>query len=422
MPLLFCQLRFYQSMNARQLALRCLTDWQPQNPRTPYAEEIFSLLAGEWNLTGSDRGFARELFYGVLRNRSALDHIIARFAARPPAQAIQAALQLGIYQILFLRTPAHAAVSATVDLVDRPRRGFVNGVLRNVVREIVTLEKNLADLPLSMRFSHPEFLVENWIAQFGLPITQKLLDWNNTPAEVFLRRNTLVPPDTHSLNDLVPTAHPLVFRAPKGLPGNLVSGEFYAQDPSTLVAPEMLAPLPHEHILDACAAPGGKTTFLAALLGNAGQITATDSDPRRLERLAANIARLQVTNTTLLPRDWSQPQPVSDPLYDAILADVPCSNTGVMRRRIDVRWRIQPDTSAEFAWHQNRILDHLAPHLRPGGRLIYSTCSLEKIENEEVVASFLNRHPAFQLVRSESRFPWEHGCDGSFAAFLSKKE
>lgn len=407
-------------MNARQLAHRCLTDWHPENPRTPYAEEIFALLAGEWNITGSDRGFARELFYGVLRNRSLLDHIIARFAARPPAPAIQAALELGVYQIVHLRTPPHAAVSATVDLVDRARRGFVNGVLRSLLRELASVEKSLADLPPDLRFSHPAFLVENWIAQFGLPATTHLLEWNNTPAEVFLRRNTLFP--ATNLPELVPTVHPLVFSAPKGLPGNLVSGEFYVQDPSTLVAPELLAPQPGEHVLDACAAPGGKTTYLAALLENSGKITATDSDPVRLQRLQANLTRLQVTNTRTDLRDWAQPQSIGDPLFDAILADVPCSNTGVMRRRIDVRWRIQPDTAREFAWHQGRILDQLVPQLRPGGRLVYSTCSLEKIENEEVVTSFLSRHSEMILVRSESRQPWRDACDGCFAALLSKKE
>ncbi len=401
-------------MNARQLAHRCLVEW---NQRPQFAEELFSRLQGEWGITGSDRGFARELFYGVLRNLTALDFVIAELTTRPPPLEPRLALQLGLYQLLILRTPAHAAVSETVDLVNRPQRGFVNGVLRRVTRESSAIEAKLATQPDSVRLSHPEFLLERWSHQFSAGAAREIAEWNNQPAAVYLRRNTLVPASNN--DGLEATGHPLVFRTDGTAPLPLSTGEFYAQDPSTLVAPELLAPQPHEHILDACAAPGGKTSYLAALLDNRGKITATDSDPIRLERLATNLERLGVTNTSILQHDWeSGDEAPESTLYDAILADVPCSNTGVMRRRIDVRWRLEPSAFYDATTRQLLILENLLPRLKPGGRLVYSTCSIDSDENADVVTSLLRRHPRVQCLKTESRLPHLNQMDGCFAALL----
>ncbi|MEO7934586.1 MAG: transcription antitermination factor NusB [Chthoniobacterales bacterium] len=401
-------------MNARQLAHRCLYDWNQHGAGgSSYAEDIFNRLQLEWGFSGSERGFARELFYGVLRNLSALDFVIDQLTSRPPALEPRLALQLGLYQLLLLRTAAHAAVSETVDLVSRPQRGFVNGVLRRVTRELDSIEKQLAAQPDEIRLSHPDFLLEKWAWQYGQDAARQIAEWNNQPADVYLRRNTLVPEG--SLEGLEPTAHPLVFRSTGPL--QLTGGDFYVQDPSTLVAPELLAPLPHEHILDACAAPGGKTSYLAALMGNAGKITATDSDETRLQRLDSNLTRLGVTNTTIETHDWETGggEPVQ---HDAILADVPCSNTGVMRRRIDVRWRLRPEAFYDASTRQLAILENLLPQLRPGGRLVYSTCSIDRSENEEVVETLLKRHPHLSLAKTERRLPHLDQTDGCFAALL----
>ncbi len=406
-------------MNARQLAHRCLYDWNQHGAGgSSYAEDIFNRLQLEWGFTGSERGFGRELFYGVLRNLTALDFIIDELTGRPPALEPRLALQLGLYQLLILRTPAHAAVSETVDLVSRPQRGFVNGVLRRVTRELDAIEKHLAAQPDEIRLSHPDFLLEKWAWQYGGDAARQIAEWNNQPAEVYLRRNTLVPEG--SVDGLEATAHPLVFRSTGPL--QLAGGEFYVQDPSTLVAPELLAPQPHEHILDACAAPGGKTSYLAALMGNAGKITATDSDATRLTRLQSNLTRLGVTNTTIELHDWETGGVTLPTLYDAILADVPCSNTGVMRRRIDVRWRLRPEAFYDASTRQLAILENLLPQLRPGGRLVYSTCSIDRSENEEVVQSLLRRHSHLSLVKTETRLPHRDDIDGCFAALLISSE
>jgi 16S rRNA (cytosine967-C5)-methyltransferase len=170
-------------------------------------------------------------------------------------------------------------------------------------------------------------------------------------------------------------------------------------------------------VLDACAAPGGKTSYLAALMGNAGTITATDSDETRLTRLEANLTRLGVTNTTIRTHDW-ETAGGDLPLYDAILVDVPCSNTGVMRRRIDVRWRLRPEAFYDASTRQLAILQNLLPHLRPGGRMVYSTCSVDRSENEEVVEAILRRHPQIKLAATERRLPQVDAVDGCFAALL----
>ncbi len=400
-------------MNARQLAHRCLFDW---NQGDGFAEDIFSRVAVEWNVTGSERGFARELFYGVLRNLTALDFVIDTLTSRPPALEPRLALQLGLYQLLHLRTPAHAALSETVDLVSRPQRGFVNGVLRRVTRETDALEAHLAKQPDDIRLSHPAFLLRKWADQFGPDAARAIAEWNNCPADVFVRRNTLVPATIAA--DLEATTHPLVFKSTGPLP--LSNGEFYVQDPSTLVAPELLAPQPGETILDACAAPGGKTSYMAALMQNTGKIIAADSDATRLKRLDANLTRLGVSNTTIVERDWERFSSESDQ-YDAILVDVPCSNTGVMRRRIDVRWRLQPEVFAESADRQLTILENLLPHLRPGGRLVYSTCSIDRSENEDVIDELLRRHSNLTPIKTERRLPQIDGTDGCFAALLVSK-
>jgi len=197
-------------------------------------------------------------------------------------------------------------------------------------------------------------------------------------------------------------------------PDWLREGLIYIQDPSTSLACRLLDPKPGEEILDACAAPGGKTALLAALMNNEGRITATDNSPPRLEQLRENLQRLAVANTDVRLADWSVPGTAENfPKFDAILLDVPCSNSGVMRRRVDVRWRIQERDLARQATSQSALLDTAAKLLKPGGRLVYSTCSIDRAENEAVVES-----STLKIERSVSSLPWRDGFDGAFAALL----
>jgi 16S rRNA (cytosine967-C5)-methyltransferase len=194
------------------------------------------------------------------------------------------------------------------------------------------------------------------------------------------------------------------------------------QDPSTAIAPRLLAPQPGHRVLDACAAPGGKTALLAQLMENQGEIIACDVSPGRLRRLDGNLNRLHVTNAHIEEHDWSDPQipAFAKPGFDRILLDVPCSNTGVMRRRVDVRWRLQPDDITAQTQTQTQLLKNCLRVLKPGGILVYSTCSIEPAENEQLVASVLESTPGYEPVKLRHSFPPDDQMDGAFAAAIRR--
>ncbi|WP_156346310.1 RsmB/NOP family class I SAM-dependent RNA methyltransferase [Verrucomicrobium spinosum] len=279
-------------------------------------------------------------------------------------------------------------------------------------------------LPIAERTSHPSWLAERWTKQFGKSAAEALCEWDQQPASTYVRVNQLHPqPLTpEEVLPLEPISFPGFFRADT-LPREwLASGRCYAQDPSTVIACDLLAPQPGETILDACAAPGGKSAYLAQKMQNQGRILTCDSVPRRLQRMQQNLERLNVTIAENRQVDWTKPLP---PIWkgvqvDRILLDAPCSNTGVMRRRVDVRWRLDPEVFVEMAQLQTKILSTLSPLLKSGGSLVYSTCSLDREENEDIIASFLVAHPEFKLVETRSSLPWRDGFDGAFAALLLK--
>jgi len=199
----------------------------------------------------------------------------------------------------------------------------------------------------------------------------------------------------------------------------LASGSVYIQDPATRHAVELLAPQPGERILDACAAPGGKAFLIAAALGSADSLVCTDSNEKRLPRLRDNLARLGCAPADVAVHDWTQPAPADwHGAFDAILLDVPCSNTGVIRRRVDVRWRLQTQHLDALLATQRKILENAVPCLKPGGRIVYSTCSIEADENADQVERFLADHPEFKLAGSRQILPFRDGTDGAYAARL----
>jgi len=392
-------------------------------------------------LEPADRGLCHELVCGVVRWQAALDCLIARKAARPqPKPALQNLLRLGLYQIFWLdRIPPHAAVHETVELAKHggfgAQAGFINAVLRGYLREADAIRKILADMKVSnpaLGYSHPEWLVDRWRGRFGEESARALLEWNNTPPRTFARVNTLktdVPRLLETWRTEGVTAEPVARDWLGGVPayelkshppltslGSFQAGWFYLQDPSTLLAPALLAPQAGENILDACAAPGGKTTFIAQLMSNEGKITASDIEPNRLKLVRENCARLGVTNVQMPLPTIINPQ--SAPLYDRILIDAPCSNTGVMRRRVDLRWRISPEEMTRLQKTQLELLNQAVPKLKPGGVIVYSTCSLEPEENSETVKQFLAAQPNFQLETERQLLPFGDGVDGAYVAKL----
>ncbi len=405
-----------------------------------FVEDLLERALADAQLSPADRGLCQEIVYGIVRWQSTLDWLITRKTnGREQNPALQNLLRLGLYQIFWLdRIPDHAAVHETVELAKQngfgPQAGFVNAILRGYLREFDETKKILAELKISnpaIGFSHPQWLVEKWKKRFGEERTHQLLEWNNTPPKTFARLNTLKTDAGKLIEkwreenveyDFVRRGwleENLVFELKSHPPlhslASFRDGWFYIQDPSTLLAVRELDPQPGETILDLCAAPGGKTTFIAQLMKNAGKIVACDISEERLKLIRENWQRLGVACVEPILFSALDPRPST---FDRILVDAPCSNTGVMRRRVDLRWRISPEEISRLQKTQLDLLKLAATKLKSGGVLIYSTCSLEPEENSEVVKEFLREHKNFKLESERELLPFANNVDGAFVAKL----
>ena len=410
-------------LSARQIALAALRLWRKEKR---FADSIVSELLAKGGLTPSDRAFALELFYGALRNLTLLDFWIACLRVSRVDADLRYILRLGLYQLFFLETAEHAAVHETVELGSKRQRPIMNAMLRAATRRRSELRASANAQPLFVRMSHPQFLVERWQQHFGVEHTQALCKWNNLPAPVYCRINGLGI-DRDEFLRLYSGARPLTrdfeFVEFDSLSTNaLTRGHCYIQDPSTLLACQVLDPKPGEKVLDACAAPGGKTGYIAQLMRNLGMIVACDRDLDRLETLKENMARLGVVIAHILRHDWTSshvlPEIAMLAPFDRILVDSPCSNTGVMRRRADLRWRLRRNDFDRMQQLQIEIVRALIPLLKPNGVLVYSTCSLEPEENEEVVRRILAQTSSLSLETERSSLPFRDGFDGAYAARL----
>jgi 16S rRNA (cytosine967-C5)-methyltransferase len=395
-------------------------------------------------LSTLDRHLCQELTYGIVRWQATLDWLIARKTdTRAQKPMLQNLLRLGLYQIFWLdRIPNHAAVHETVELARQSgfhtQAGFINAVLRGYLREFDVTRRLLAELKTQrpyLGYSHPEWLVARWQQRWGAEHTAQLMEWNNTPPKTFARVNTLKADpgklltqwrdenveydfirrdwlEENSVFEL--KSHPPLDRLP-----SFQQGLFYIQDPSTLLAVRELDPQPREVVLDLCAAPGGKLTAMAQVMHNEGRLLAHDTTPERLKLIDQNCTRLGVTCVqTVLPSALNSQ---SSTPFDRILIDAPCSNTGVMRRRVDLRWRIRPGELGRLRSAQLELLRQAATLLKPGGLLVYSTCSLEPEENSEVVNEFLGGHANFKLERTRELLPFADGVDGTYVARMVRE-
>ncbi|HVU26608.1 MAG TPA: 16S rRNA (cytosine(967)-C(5))-methyltransferase RsmB [Verrucomicrobiae bacterium] len=463
--------------NPRQIAWRVLQQRNGGAGVSPanFTEDLLEREFSKSKLSPLDRALCQELVYGIVRRQSTLDWLIARKTnSREQKIALQNLLRLGLYQIFWLdKIPPHAAVHETVELAKQngfgPQSGFVNAILRGYLREFDETKKILADLKISnpaIGFSHPQWLVEKWQKRFGDKKMRQLLEWNNTPPKTFARVNTLKTDAGKLIEKWRAENVEYDFVRRDWLPENLAfelkshpslnllesfrDGWFYIQDPSTLLAPILLNPKSGETILDLCAAPGGKTTFLAQLMNNEGKIIACDISEERLKLVRENCERLGVTCVETFQTPHPGLLPVSrgegekservrqssfappkrgeggrrpdEGKFDKILVDAPCSNTGVMRRRVDLRWRISPEEISCLQKTQLDLLKLAATKLKPNGILIYSTCSLEPEENSEVVKEFLREHKNFKLESKRELLPFADNVDGAFIAKLSAQK
>ena len=355
--------------------------------------------------TGENRAFVQDIVYTTIRRIRPLRKILGVLMKQWPKGELEALLYVGAAQILYMPdVPDFAAVSETVDAAkgcENPSIAkVVNGVLRNVIRRREEFEKMIADAPLEERESFPTALVRRWERRFGTENAARLCawhNWHNTPAETFLARRdgSFVKLERGQRVEDVP---------------GYADGDFIVQDPGTRLAIELLDPRPDERILDACAAPGGKTVQIA---WRGASVVACEVNPKRRRRLEENLARLKLGVEVI-------PELPASQTFDKVLVDAPCSNTGVLRRRPDARWNWNEEKLAALVKLQSEILDACASRVAPGGALVYSTCSNEPEENEAQVTSFLARHPDFSLEESRESIPFESETDGAFAARLRR--
>jgi 16S rRNA (cytosine967-C5)-methyltransferase len=408
-------------LSARPIALNALRTWRKEKQ---FADSIVSECLATSDLAESDRAFAFELFYGVLRNLTLLDFWIGCLRASKFEVDLRDVVRLGLYQLFLLKTSSHAAVHETVELVPQNQRSIVNGMLRSAIRRQTELLARADGEPVFVRASHPQFLVERWRQHFGAQHAEELCKWNNLPAPIYGRINQLRIGYEEFVR-LYPDSLPLTgkpeFVEFDTLPTDAVrQGHCYIQDPSTAIPCQILSPRAGEKILDACAAPGGKTGYIAQLMANRGTIVACDRDPKRLQILKENMARLGVGIVRTFRHDWTSgrvPAEIASMApFDRILLDAPCSNTGVMRRRVDVRWRLQPADFARMQQRQLEMLRAVIPLSAANGVLVYSTCSLEPEENEQVVRRILEGLPTLRLIEEKRSRPFRDGFDGAFAA------
>jgi 16S rRNA (cytosine967-C5)-methyltransferase len=424
----------------REIAARVLG----RRPTGEFVEHLLDEALARSELAAADRRLCQELVYGIVRWQATLDWLVARKSpGRTQKPALLDLLRLGLYQIFWLeRIPNHAAVHETVELAKRngfgPQAGFVNAVLRGYLREFDATRRLLEELKVAqpqLGYSHPEWLVSRWQARWGSSRAAQLLAWNNTPPKTFARVNTLKADPGKLLTQWRDENVDYDFVRRDWLEENLVfelrahppleklasfrQGLFYVQDPSTLLAVRELDPRPGQSVLDYCAAPGGKLSFIAQRMRQEGRLAAHDAAPQRLDLIRENCARLGVT-CELMPSGAVPGVLELGGRFDKILVDAPCSNTGVMRRRVDLRWRIRPEEIRRLRAEQLGLLQRAAGFLRNGGTLVYSTCSLELEENRQVVDEFLAGQPEFRLESDRELLPFADQVDGAYVARLTR--
>jgi 16S rRNA (cytosine967-C5)-methyltransferase len=415
-----------------------------------YADRAF--YAAATDLGPRDRALAMALAYGTVQRKATLDHVATVLSSRPPERLdppVLAALRLGLLQLLFLDGIAdHAAVNDSVELVKRSGHGgggLVNAVLRRTIREGRRIIDRLTDhTPGAAAIMHsvPVWLAELWFAELGAERACSLLGAINRPAEATLRVNALVAAREQVLDELPVRAH-ATDELPEGVvleqPFDAFGSELFRrgaimpQSRASILVARVLGPQPGERVLDLCAAPGAKTTHLAALMGGEGELRAVELRPQRADGLIRTAARMQAGNVTVQIADASKIE--ADAVYHRVLVDPPCSGLGTLQSRPDLRWRTSPERVSELSALQGRILAAGASATRPGGTLVYSVCTISHAEGEGVISAFLEAHKEWgplpfaaddcwpQDAAGDGRrqlMPDRDGTDGFFIARLRR--
>lgn len=385
---------------------------------------------------GDRRAICQSLFLGALRHGHGVEVALEPLVRKQPRSLVKAILMVAGYEMIAAdaeKMPkiVHHAVERGKNIVAKSELGFLNAVLRKLPNSLLKLQESN---DTAGKYSHPRWLVKRWNTEFGKETTVQLLQWDQGIPATYLKLYNI--PDTIPIG-LEATPWPHFYKATENASWNedlrplLNKGDAYAKDPSTRIAPALLAPQPGESVLDLCAAPGGKAFDLAHAMQRQGQIVAVDLPGNRIHRLKENLSSLQsdaltcpvVEKDVLALTSADLEAKGLPPLYDAVMLDAPCSNTGVIQRRTDVKWRLDTSDIDSCAQLQADLLKAAASFVKVGGRLVYSTCSIEKAENEDVVTAFLQSPEGqpFELKEGQQSLPWESGHDGAGAFLLIRK-
>lgn len=442
--------------NARIAVVQALAEL---HRRQGYSNIVLDQLLRTAELSEADKALASRLFYGVIERRLTLDHILSGASSVPLRKmhpVVRETLRVAVYQLLFMdKVPAAAAVNEAVSGVRKLKQGqasgFVNGVLRGIVRRLDTVWDDLpdGDEGLALRHSCPAGLIAFWRAAYGDSMAERLTAAVNDTPDAFLRVNTLRTSDEEfsaRLTELgaehrICEELPHCFQLKNGYFSNKLETDeknwYYYQDKASQWACFALDAQPGESIADVCAAPGGKSFTVAQMMQNIGSVLACDIYPAKCETIERRAEELGITVIRTAPRDASAPCPAQlRGSFDRVLCDVPCSGLGVIRRKPEIRYKQLAEFS-ELPELQYRILERSAELVKPGGVLQYSTCTLNPAENDEVAARFLREHPEFSprvlpldtcfaaMGQAPSHtitlFPPVHGTDGFFIAGFCKK-
>lgn len=437
--------------NARQLAYDVLIDIQQNGA---YANLALDKALLRSKLNKSDRRLATELVYGCTKMQLHLDQIIKSYCdlKKDDKKTLQL-LRMAVYQMTYLeKIPDHAIINETVELskkVGLHSDKFINGVLRSMLREEKPIKwpdkRKQRNQYIAKWYSFPQWLIDGWVKEYGFADTERLCEYFNNPAQTWIRVNTLKAtaeeiksvfehlnieyvqhpalPEAFCLKSLQKIKQSSLFK----------QGKIIVQDLSAMLPALVLNPSKGNQVLDMCAAPGGKTTYLSAIMNNSGSIMACDLHPHRVELIEHNVKRLGVENVRCYAGDATALPDDCYVRFDAVLLDAPCSGLGVLNRRADLRWRIRKSSLPEIEQLQEQLLDAACHYLKPQGTLVYSTCTLNKNENEYQIKRFLEKHPNFECVPFEclgetcesgqkTIYPYIDQTDGFFIAKLVRKE
>lgn len=446
--------------SAREVALDVLVRVEQQGA---YSNLLLGSSLQKAELSREDTGLATELVYGTLSRMITLDFVLGGFVSKGLAKLepwVRGLLRISLYQIMYLdRIPSHAAVNEAVNIAKRRGHqgisGMVNGVLRSVLRvgELPVLPEGLSrEERISILHSHPLWMVQRWSEEYGPDTAEAMCAANNEPPAVSVRVNTTMISRAALLAELTASGLDAVESelSPFGLVirggGNLALTSWYrdgylsVQDESSMLVAEAVAPEAGMKVLDCCAAPGGKSAHMGELMKDQGHILANDLHEHKAKLIAEQAARLGLESIMTASGDALKLAESHVPAsYDRILLDAPCSGLGVIRRKPDLKWRKQPEDVAGIAALQRELLQSVSRLLKPGGVLVYSTCTTEQEENSRVVAEFLEHNPDFASVSFQSPvwervkgtalakgegiqlLPHHYGSDGFYIARLQRR-